>query len=155
MDINYLYTIDAQAAWNYEQALLAQPQLYKLLHQEQHLQAKIDDRREKLEHVTAVGNFIKQNYAEKDSVVFHKIMYRNDKDQETARTRLYLAQDHLQAHHSKSPMTRRRSATHKERREASNYIEELFKKAQLDVAIGNVPNVPSRRRYSIPHTIRE
>ncbi len=160
--MNFLYTIDAQAAWNYEQSLLAQLHKHKQqLHkqsQEDYIKGTIDQRHSELETATAVGDFIQHHYAEKDSVVFHKIMFRNEKNQETARTRLYLAQDRLarfNAHHNKSPAQRRRPASAKERREANNYIDELFAKAQLNVAIGNVPNVPSRRRYSIPHTIRE
>ncbi len=164
MDMNFFYTINAQAAWNYEQSLLAQlqeqqqEQQHEQQHEQQELETKINDRRRELNLAVATGDFIKQNYAERDSLEFHKVMFRNEKSQETARTRLYLAQDRLDRFHAqqnKSPVRRRRSTSSKQHREASNYIDELFKTAQLNVAIGNVPNIKSRGRYSIPHTIRE
>jgi hypothetical protein len=162
MDTNFLYTIDAQAAWNYEQLLL-NAQLYKQQSKQHqyrdYIQTKIDDRQAELEAAITSGEILKQQQQQQqqqDSLDIQKQIFRNEKDQETARHRLYLAQDRLkrfdlatqkQKQPQKSPAQRRRST--------KNYIDELFEKAQLNVAVGNVQNVPSRRRYSIPRTIRE
>jgi hypothetical protein len=159
MDTNFLYTINAQAAWNYEQQMLKRSQPQK--QQRYYIQAKIDERRPELEAAIAVGETLKKHQQQQNSLEIQKQLFRNEKDQETARCRLYLAEDRLkrfdeQKQQYKSPAQRRRSATTKERREAKNYIDELFEKAQLNIAIGNVQTLPQeRRRYSIPHTIRE
>jgi hypothetical protein len=152
MDTNFLYTLNAQAAWNYEQQLQ-----YR-----NYIQAKIDQRREELQVAITSGQLLKKQQQQQDSLEIQKQLFRNDKDQETARCRLYMAQDRLarfdaQQHTpQKSPVRRRRSATASERRQAKNYIDELFEKAQLNITIGNVQPVPQARgRYSIPHTIRE
>jgi hypothetical protein len=152
MDTNFLYTIDAQAAWNYEQALLKNAQHHKQRH---YIQSKIDERRAELAATIAIGETLAEQKEQQNSLDLQKQLFRNEKDQETARCRLYMAQDRLtrfdaqqQKQQQKSPSRRRRST--------KNYIDELFEKAQLNITIGNVKSVPQERgRYSIPHTIRE
>ncbi len=147
-------TIDPQAAWNYEQALLKNPQHHKQRH---YIQSKIDERRAEFEATIAIGETLAQQKEQQNSLEIQKQLFRNEKDQETARCRLYMAQDRLtrfdaqqqkQQKPQKSPAQRRRST--------KNYIDELFEKAQVNITIGNVKSVPQERgRYSIPHTIRE
>jgi hypothetical protein len=156
MDANFLYTINAQAAWNYQQQ---HKQQHKQEHKQQHkqqqyrdyIQAKIDDRQAELKSAITIGESLKK---QQDSLEIQKQIFRNDKDQETARHRLYLAQDRLKRFDEQKQEKPQKSPAQR-RRQTKNYIDELFEKAQLSVAIGNVQNFPARRRYSIPHTIRE
>jgi hypothetical protein len=99
--------------------------------------------------------------AQPTTLEIEKQLFRNEKDQETARCRLYRAQDKLEVlikQEHMSPRQRRRAASAaatEENRLTKNYIREIFEKAQLDISIGNVRHYPSRGRYNIPHTIRE
>lgn len=154
MDTNFLYTINAQAAWNYEQQLFKNAQ--QLTHKQQqyrdYIQSKIDDRQAELKSAITIGESLKK---QQDSLDVQKQLFRNEKDQETARHRLYLAQDRLKRFDEQKQEKKPQKSPAQRRRATKNYIDELFENAQLSVAIGNVQNFPSRRRYSIPHTIRE
>jgi hypothetical protein len=155
MDNNSLYTVE-----DYEQAqqFLLEKQAQKLQAQKQReekIKAMIKTRREQLDEAIAIGERLKQEKTDQLTLEYHKQVFRNEKDQETARCRFYLAQDRLarfNTHTSKSPVRRRRST---QLQENKNYVEDVFQKAQLEIAIGNGKNFPSRGRYSIPRTIRE
>jgi hypothetical protein len=146
MDTNFLYTINAQAAWNYEQQQQKQQQ-YR-----DYIQSKINDRRAELDAAITSGESLKK---QQDSLEVQKQLFRNEKDQETARHRLYLAQDRLKRFDEQKQEKKQQKSPAQRRRSTKNYIDELFENAQLSVAIGGVQNAPARRRYSIPHTIRE
>jgi hypothetical protein len=149
MDTNFLYTINAPAAWNYEQQLKQHQQ--KQQQYREYIQSKINDRRTELEAAITSGESLKQQQV---SLEVQKQLFRNEKDQETARHRLYLAEDRLKRFDEQKQDKPQKSPAQR-RRQTKNYIDELFENAQLSVAIGNVQNFPARRRYSIPHTIRE
>ena len=153
MDTNFLYTINAQAAWNYEQQLFKNAQQQQKQQQyREYIQSKINDRRAELDAAITSGESLKK---QQDSLEVQKQLFRNEKDQETARHRLYLAQDRLKRFDEQKQEKKPQKSPAQSRRSTKNYIDELFEKAQLSVAIGGVQNAPARRRYSIPHTIRE
>jgi hypothetical protein len=150
MDTNFLYTINAPAAWNYEQQLKQHQQ--KQQQYREYIQSKINDRRTELEAAITSGESLKKQQV---SLEIQKQIFRNEKDQETARHRLYLAEDRLKRFDEQKQQKQPQKSPAQSRRSTKNYIDELFEKAQLSVAIGGVQNFPARRRYSIPHTTRE